>query len=129
MLSEVGFIKNGIPYFSPKQSMKLWAASFIEDKELADKSFELNVTYSNSLLERFTRKFILNFSQFADLTRLGAPPLFDIAEHLKSIDKNIDNITSGFKKLKIETYDLNDRNKEEEQMLKTFNEFKKSKDK
>ena len=128
MLSEVGFIKNGITYFSPKQPMKLWVGSFIHDKELADKSIELKVTYSNSLSEQFNHKFILNFSQFAFFTQLGTPPLIKIAEHLKSIESNIESITSGFKKLKIDIYDSKDREEEKKSTLKAFDELEKSKE-
>jgi hypothetical protein len=126
MLSEVGFIKNGISYFSPKQPMKLSVASFIHDKELADKSIELKVIYSNSIAEQFTRKFILNFSQFSFFTQVGFPPLIKIAEHLKSIASNLSDITSGFRKLKIDIYDSKDRTEEEKQTLKEFDEFQKS---
>jgi hypothetical protein len=126
MLSEVGFIKNGITYLSPRQSMKSWIASFLHDKELVNKSIELKVTYNNSLSEQYTKQFILNFSQFAFIKQLGTPPLIKIGEHLESIEKNINDITSGLKKLKIEIYDTKDRNEEEQQRLKDFDEFNKS---
>jgi cell division protein FtsL len=128
MLSEVGFIKNGISYFSPKQPMKLWVDSFLHDKELADKSIELKITYSNSLSDQFNQKFILNFSQFASFTQLGTPPLIKIAEHLNSIEKNIESIASGFKKLKIDIYDSKDSEEEKELTLRAFDEFEKSKE-
>ncbi|MDP3148062.1 MAG: hypothetical protein Q8N83_02925 [Ignavibacteria bacterium] len=129
MLSEVGFIKNGIKYFSPRQSLKLWVASFIEDKELAEKSIELKITYTNSLNEQFTRQFILNFSQFSYFTQLGTPPLIKIAEHLETIDKTLNNITSGFKKLKVDIFDSDDREQHEKEVAKEFEEYKKSQNK
>jgi hypothetical protein len=126
MLSEVGFIKNGINYFSPKQSMRLWVASFINNKELPEKVIELKVSYSNSLSEIFTRTFTLNFSQYASLIQLGTPPLQRVADKIELIEKNLDNITSGFKKLKIDIYDAKDRKDEKRKLDKEFEEFDKS---
>jgi len=129
MLSEVGFIKNGISYFSPKQSMKLWVASFKEDKELAEKYIEIKVTYSNTLTEKFTKIFILNFSQFSFFTQLGTPPLIKIADSIELIEKKLENLTTGFKKIKVDTYNSDDREREKQKILKEYDEYKRSKDK
>jgi len=129
-LSEVGFIKNGINYFSPKQRMRLWIASFKEDKNLADKSIELEVTFTNSISEKFFRTFILNFSQFSSFTQLGTPPLQKIANKLEKIERDFHNISTGFSKLKINIFDAKDREEEQkeiEEHFKRFEEKQKSK--
>lgn len=123
-LSEVGFIKNGINYFSPKQCMRLWVASFREDEELENKNIEINVNYENSISEKFERKFILSFSQFSDFTQLGTPPLHKIAQKIESIERDFHNLTTGFNKLKVYTFDSDDRDQEEKLMQEQFQEFK-----
>ena len=123
-LSEVGFIKNGIRFFPPKQPMKLWVASFREDEDLEKKSIIINVIYENSISEKFSREFELNFSQFADFLQLGTPPLHKIARQLENMERDIHNISTGFNKLKVETYNSDDREKEREKLEQHFKEFK-----
>ncbi|MDP4194855.1 MAG: hypothetical protein Q8940_07390 [Bacteroidota bacterium] len=126
MLSEVGFIKDGINYFSPKQSMRVWVASFISDKELKNKSIDIKVIYRNSIYETFSREFTLNFSQFASITQLGRPPIHTIAEKITNIERSINNIASGSQKLRIDVYDSVDRKLEQKQLDEEYEEFKKS---
>lgn len=115
-LSEVGFIKNGINYFSPKQRMRLWIASFKEDKNLGEKSIKLEVTYVNSLSEKFIRTFILNFSQFSSFIQLGTPPLQKIANKLEKIERYFHNFVTGFSKLQVDIFDTKDREEEQKEL-------------
>jgi len=122
-LTEVGFVKNGIRYMAPRQNLRLYLASFIENpKELEEKEIELIVSYKNGLEENFERKFVLSFSQYASFFQLGSPPLHKIANNLEKIRNDFHSIIDGFKRIKVNIYDSEDREIEEEEIEKRMQE-------
>lgn len=127
MLSEVGFIKYGIKYFSPNQSMRLYLASFIDNpKELEKKEIEISVSYKNSIGELFNRPFVLSFSQFSALLNIGSPPLHKIAENMEKIQRSLDQVIDGFKTINVNIYDTEDREEKEKKIQKEYEDYKKS---
>lgn len=116
-LSEVGFIKNGIRYFSPKQKLQLFVASFIDDPEgLSNKEIELEVKYKNSIGQFMVRRFLLSFGEYSSFTQVGSPPLHKIANNLEKIKTSFDSVISGFKKLQVDTYNNSDRIEKEKRI-------------
>jgi len=126
LLSEVGFMKNGINYFAPNQAMQLWVATFVGNKELENKSIDIKVTFKNYSKDTFARTFNLSFSQFANFIQLGTPPLIKIADNIEKIERYVDNIVSGFKKIKVDIYDTNDRKIENKLINDEFKKFNES---
>jgi len=71
-LSDIGFIKNGLPYFAPNQKFQFYLTNLADDyQEKLKKSFEIKVTYESNIHEPYSNTYLIDFSQQNGLTQLG----------------------------------------------------------
>lgn len=104
-LSEVGFIKDGLYIFAPNQKLKFPLVSLYKDfNEKIEKSFKLTITYQNIIGDTYKEEYPIDLSQFRGLSQIGKPPLYEIAENIICIQKDIHNISTGFHRLKVIRY-------------------------
>ena len=97
-LEEISFIKNGIAYFEPGRKIEHFFVNVIADgklEKLKQTPFEVTVIYKDSVKRGHKRSFPLDFSEDEGLARIGKPPLFEIAETTKQIQKDLHNFTTG----------------------------------
>lgn len=96
MLSNLGIIKNGISYLAPSQKMNFFFTSMVEDfkRKIAD-SFEIKVTYKNSIGKEYTDSFLINFSYLIGLTQ-ATDPTYNMLGNIKSIKDSIVKYTDMF---------------------------------
>ena len=128
-LSEVGFIKNGLPYFAPNQKFQFYLTNLGDNyQEKLKKSFEIKVTYESNIHEPYSNTYLIDFSQQSGLTQLGEPPIYTIAKNIEQIQKDINQISTGFARLKVIRYTKEDIDKEEEKILKVFEPQKAERD-
>lgn len=114
LLSEYGFIKNGLKYFGPNQKLQFFLTSLTEKfEEKIKNSFEIKVYYQNSIGKLYEDVYVIDFSQFDGLNQLGKPPLHEISNNIKTIQQDIHLISTGFHRMKIRMYTKED---EEEEM-------------
>ncbi len=108
-LSEINFIKKGLNYLSPGQEINFFLTSMIENhKDKIKTAINIKVNYQNILGSFYEKTFLIDFSDFAGLTWLGTPPLHEIAENMKKIERNIDHLCSGFSKLSVISFSKSD---------------------
>lgn len=125
LLSEYGFIKNGLKYFGPNQKMQFFFTDLSENYEEKRKhSFEIKVSYQNSVGNSYEDIYIIDFSQFDGLDQLGNPPLHEIADNIKRIQTDIKLISSGFHRMKVIMYTKEDMEEERKQFLDSRNQSK-----
>lgn len=100
-LAEISFIKNGIAYLEPGRKIEHFFVNVIEDgklDKLKQTPFDVTVTYKDSVKRGHERSFFLNFAEDEGLARIGKPPLFEIAEATKQIQRDFHSFTTGFHK-------------------------------
>jgi hypothetical protein len=103
-LSEIGFIQNGIRYFGINQNIKFFLTSLYENfEQKAANPFEIEVSYHGASGKQYNEKYTIDFSQFSGMAQVGEPPINKLAKSIEKIEKNIDGLTSGFKKLYVIT--------------------------
>jgi hypothetical protein len=113
-LSELPIMKK-IEYMTPSQKIQFFLASMIDDKD-NPKKFTITANYENKNGKEYTSEYIVDFNKFKGLTQLGKPDSYKIANNIEKIRKDFHNLYTGFKRLKIETYNKEDR--KEEQRIK-----------
>lgn len=122
-LSEAGPIKNGIKYFAPKEKITFWGGSFPGYMKSDNKTpVEIKVAFENSLGEIRNITSIINFEEFLNISRLGEPTIITISKNIKRISDDLHNTLTGFKKLKVDVYTSEDREKERSEIERRFSE-------
>lgn len=100
-LEELGFLKNGIDYLGPGQKIEHFLVN-VADRfdELKKMPLQLSVTYTDSvkLKRKYERTFYLDFGEAEGYSRIGTPPLFEIAEATKKLQKDLNRIATGARK-------------------------------
>lgn len=100
-LAEISFIKNGIACLEPGRKIEHFFVNVIEDGKLGklkETPFDVTVTYKDSVKRHYERSFSFNFGEDEGLARIGKPPLFEIAETTKQIQKDLHSFITGFHK-------------------------------
>lgn len=121
-LSELGFMKNGVRYIAPNQKIQFFLTSMIENfEEKIEKSFQVTITYKNSVGKTYEDEYPIDFSQFIGLTQLGEPPLYKIAKNIESIQRDIQHLSTGFYKMKVIRYTKEDVEEERRQQSEQIN--------
>lgn len=83
----------------------------------------ISVTYRSATNKIRTDTNQIYFDEYTGYGKLGTPHLYAIAQSLKKIEQNFDNIATGFKRLQVNTYSGEDRNREDEEWEKQQQEF------
>ena len=119
------FLKTGLSYFGPGQKIHSRCTSMLEDhKEKIECVLEFDVLFKNDSGKKYHEKFLIDVSEMDGMQQIGKPNLYSIAESLKSIDALLGHLTTGFKKMKIDVFTNNDREREYKEALKQIEESK-----
>jgi len=84
-------------------------------EEKTKKSFEIKVTYQNSIGKTYKDVYMIDFSQLIGLSQLGEPPLYKIAKNVEEIKKDIHHLSTGL--IKVIRYTKEDIEEEETKQL------------
>lgn len=113
--TKANFFNTGLKYLGPGQEIisgytQMTGALF----DLKISSVLLfDVEYRDAIGKQFNETFRIDFSEFKGRSQIGTPHLYAIAKAIEKIEKNIDHIATGWKKVKIDVYNSADREKEE----------------
>lgn len=108
-LSQVGFVKHGLKYLSPRQKFTTFLRSFIgtpnEQLEGPDRlRFTIAVRYRDAAGKRFDERFEIDFAHLVNLMQIGHHPEVTVARSLEKIQKALTDIASGWSKPKVISY-------------------------
>ncbi|RQM70880.1 hypothetical protein [Aeromonas hydrophila] len=119
------FFKTGLRHFGPGHNIYSSYTQTTEDFEGKSSSIlSFKLSYKSATGKKYTDEIILDMSELKGRYQLGRPNLYEIAKSMEKIQKDIGNIASGFKRLKIDVYSSEDRQVEKEKMEKRFAEQK-----
>ena len=111
---KIGFLKSGIAYFEPGRKIEQFLVSVIgKFDELKQTQLKITVTYDDSANREHERSFSLDFGEGVGFSQVGNPPLYEIAKATKEIQKDLNHITTGFRKPIILTEPLSEHHRQE----------------
>jgi hypothetical protein len=125
-LSEMSLIKKGLPYLAPKQSLQFFFTSLVENTGSKLLPFALTVKYTDIGNKSHSQDFLFDFSALTCLTQLGTPPIYEIAEGIKSIARDVGHVSTGFNRMKVVRYTKQDIDKENATFIKRVSKMKKA---
>lgn len=89
-LSELGFIKSGIPTLATNQEIKTFFENLYENWDIVkEKNVHITVTFEDIYNKKYMREYIISFKMYDKVTELGEHPLNQIAKELKGINSKI----------------------------------------
>ena len=107
------FFTTGLKYLGPGDSVPSGMSMMTNQfQEKIEAILVVTATYKNSNGESRSERHYLNFAEFEGRSQLGQPPLREIAKNVEKLQQNVDSVISGFMKIKVDTYDSQDRKAE-----------------
>lgn len=114
-LNELGFVKRGLAYMSPRQEIRTFFASAIQrDEQRMNTNIKVLTRYRSALGDKVEGEFWLDFSPFWGYGAVGEHPLVAIEKELEKIQKEVTSLGSGSKKLRVRTYTLEEETRADE---------------
>lgn len=109
-LEKSGFIRNGLEYLSPAQEVGTYFTNINENTEEKVKAkLKVSVSYKNDKGREYINKYLIDLAELEGTHSVNAPPMHKIADNIESIHKELSQITSGFRRLKMDVYTEADR--------------------
>ncbi|GAB6284324.1 MAG: hypothetical protein STSR0009_05230 [Methanoregula sp.] len=119
-LSQIGLIKNGLPFFSPHKKIMTYLTWMPNDyKRKISNPFTIQVSYKRHKWSYYkcTKEFVIDLALFGEVPP-PPNPLSQISENLKNLQNIMDNLgSSKFKKFKVVAYTKEENDREIEQEI------------
>jgi len=114
--TETAFLKQGMRYLGPGQeAISNYSGMHEMFEEKIQAVLRVVVRYRNATGIEHEETYRLDFSEFRGLSRLGRPHLYTIAQSIEKIQKDLQNLASGFRKLRVDVYTEEDRTREQQE--------------
>lgn len=122
---KIGVFKVGMQTLGINQELKSYIFSFLDlaknnpDKNIFEEYINININFEDIEGTKYTNNFSIEFAQYEGMGNLGKPPLYEISNTLKNINLKLNSST----RIKVETYDSDDRKKEVDEIINRGNKL------
>lgn len=111
--TQANFFQTGLRYLGPGQEV---VSGYSQITEKFDQKIEsvliFDVSYRGAAGRLYNDKFRLDLSEFKGRSQIGKPHLYSIAQRLEEIQRDFHSLATGFKRIKADIYDSEDREEE-----------------
>ncbi len=122
--TKANFFKTGLTYLGPGQEQASDLSQMTEKYEQKIESvLVFDVRYRGATGKQYQEKFRLDFSEFKGRSQIGKPHLYAIAQHLEKIQNDFHHLATGYKRIKADVYDNEDRAQERKEWKEHRNEL------
>lgn len=112
-LGKLGCFEKGLVYLGPSQEFtSFWTNLMDGHASKLDTRVFVHCRYRSATGVRYENQCVLDLSELKGISRIGEPPLLKIAKQLESIGKDLNHLTTGFKRLRIDAFSQVDRDAE-----------------
>lgn len=107
------FLITGLRYLGPGQELQTGFTQMTENYSGKIKArLAVEVSYKSATGKSYKETIPVYFEEFEGYGTLGTPHMYSIAKSLEKIEKSLDHLSTGFKRLKVDTYSEKDRHRE-----------------
>ena len=111
------FLSKGLRYLGPGQHLQSGYTQMTKNfSEKIKARLAVNVTYKSATGKAYTDTIPIYFEEFEGYGTVGTPHAYSIAQSLGKIERSIDTLASGFRRLRVDAYSHEDREREHEEM-------------
>ena len=113
-LEKLGCFSKGLAYLGPNQEFSsFWTSLMDGHASKLDMRVLVICRYRNATGIRYEIQCVLDISELKGISRIGEPPLLKIGKHIESIAKDLNHLTTGFKRLKVDGFTQADSDAEQ----------------
>lgn len=124
-LKNLWYFKNGISYLPPNGSRESFFTMMDTNyEEKVDWKINISVNYTDKYWKIHEWVFLINLDQFENTVHIWEPPLYKISKNIEKISNNINNLSTGFKKLQVITQTKEEKRKEDAKRLKEIKQIR-----
>lgn len=109
-VTKANLFTSGVKYIGPGRVI---ITGYTQMTKMYEQKIEsvicFDITYKDCNQKEFKEKFRIDLSEFKGLTQIGTPPLYAIVESIQKLEKSIDNIATGWRKVQVDVYSQEDR--------------------
>lgn len=114
--SKSQFLAKGLKYLGPGQELRSHYTNLTQNYEDKIKSrLSVEITYHNAIGKSYRTTIPVYFEEFEGYGALGTPHLYSIAKSIEKIADGVKELTTGYKRLRVDTYSEQDRCAEAEE--------------
>lgn len=129
---KIKHLERGLKFLGPGKKVRSGFTSLRDGHDRKIKAvIEVTAQYRSADLRKHKEVFRIDFSELEGTETLGMPHLYSIAETLKKMQVDIRHVSTGFKKLKVDVFDAEDRAEdraENEERMRRYREEKAGRD-
>ncbi len=105
--------QKGLAYLGPNEEyLSFWTSLVDGHASKVDSRLLVDASYRSVTGVSYQHTCVIDLSDLKGSSRLGEPPLMKIAKHVEAMAKDVHNVTTGFKKAKVDVYSKADREEE-----------------
>ena len=129
-IDELPVLKNGLKYLGPQQEFRIILGYLLGEtyRRAIEGPWTFKLRYKNVTGGQARDTYIVDFSQFAGLMTGGQSPLKEIEKHLGTIQKDLNHVTTGFRKLHVLTQTKEEARREMEELMERQRKIRADKD-
>jgi len=110
------FLQRGLRYLGPGQELRSRYTQMRKGYEEKIKArLVIEASYKSAAGKSYEATIPVYFEEFEGYGTVGTPHLYAISKAMEKIEKNLDHLATGFRRLRVDTYTERDRHKEAEE--------------
>lgn len=122
--SKTQFLRRGLRYLGPGQELRSSYTQMTKNFEVKIRSrITVSVSYQSATEKQYSEEVPIWFEELEGYGRIGTPHLYSIAKSLEKIERNVDHLSSGFRRLRVDVFSEQDRERESAQWERTQEEL------
>lgn len=123
-LTKPNFFENGLEYFGPGQERFSAFTNMAVDFDVKVAAvFEVWMRHESATGKRYESTAIIDMAEWKGAQQLGTPNIYKIAKSVEIIQRDIGHLVSGFRRLGIDVYLQNDRDRENDELRQRYAEM------
>jgi hypothetical protein len=112
-VTKANLFNSGLKYVGPGHEI---ITGYTQMTKMYEQKIEsvicFDITYKDCTQKEFHEKYRIDLSEFKGLSQIGTPPLYAMVESIKKLEKSIDNIATGWRKVQVDVFSQEDRDSE-----------------
>ena len=118
-LTRANLFKKGLAYLGPGQEIIAGYSVMTQGYERKIEAvLNFKVGYRDCTQKNYSDSFNIDFTEFKGGSQIGTPPIYSISQSLEKIEKTLDQIATGWRRMKVDVFSQHDRDQERKEWEK-----------